>query len=106
MNRRVDLVIASSYMASYDISSLFTNVPPDFTICLLNRYFRICSLYDICYTEVLKLKSIFLQNGTPLAFFENSHSKFLHKIFPSSDNNPAETDNERTIVFLSPAHIL
>ena len=74
--------------------------------CLLNRYFRICPSYDIFHTEILKLKSFFLQNGNPSAFFELTqdfaYTRCLHKIFPSSDSNPTETDNRRTIYFCLP----
>ena len=98
-----DNTFSSSVYRKPTFSGLFTNfenfIPLSFKRglinCLLNRYFRICSSYDIFHTEVLK-KS-FLRNSYPLAFFENCHSKYLPKIFPCSDDNPTETDNRRAI---------
>ena len=89
---------------------LFTNfdsfIPLSFkrnlVYCLLDRYFKICSSYQVFHLEVLKLKNLLLSNGYPSALFEHCLSVFLDKIFSVPVSSPLYNINKRVIYFCLP----
>ena len=89
---------------------LFTNfdsfIPLSFkrnlVYCLLDRYFKICSSYQVFHLEVLQLKNLLLSNGYPSALFEHCLSGFLDKIFSVPVSSPLDNINKRVIYFCLP----
>ena len=70
--------------------------------CLLDRYFKICSSYQVFHLEVLQLKNLLLRNGYPSAFFEHCLGVFLDKIFSVPVYSPLDNINKRVIYFCLP----
>lgn len=48
--------------------------------CLLHRAFTICSSYSLLHAEILKLQSMFINNGYPLQLFQSIVKKFLDRV--------------------------